>query len=295
MDDGGWFAEVDLDPDRTWLRMATRHLGDRPWLVFDDRRRDELALKAQLLAHRHTEVFAMEEPAGERVGQQASEEVLGLVNDELLAAGLADDRAPADVDPLPLHPLDRAGRLVQEDLCLLRPGRRGWVLAGASLCFPSRWRLADKIGRPLDAVHGPVDGYRESLARRVDTMLDRLGSTVVWRRNWFIHPDAALFQPDRPPGGDPVVPADHCPAGLYLRSERQTLRTLPESGWVLFTIRIQQAEIGRFVADPDRRHQLVRFLTAAPAATVNHRGISEQQRGELLLALGSAPKNLGSA
>ena len=184
-----------------------------------------------------------------------------------------------------LHPLDRAGRLVQEDLCLLGPDRAGWVLEAASLCFPSRWRLADKLGRSQQEVHGPVEGYRATLATRVDRLFDRLGERPVWRRNWFVHPDPTLFQPERPAGGDPVVPAERCRDELYVRSERQTLRRLPDSGWVLFTIRTQQESLGALLADAGRLDRFEGYLAEAPAANQAHRGLAPAQVDELRRAL----------
>jgi hypothetical protein len=271
---GRWHDEIDLQPGSRWLRMGTRNLGDRPWLVADDRRRAELALKADLAAERHGEVFAAL-PGCEVPGRAT----LALVEAECRRLGLD----PADHPPVDAaaHPLDRAGRSVQEDLCLLRRDAEGWVLAAASLCFPSRWRLADKLGRPLPAVHGPVEGYHSQLADRVDTMLDRLvagpAPRIVWRRNWFVHPDPTLFQPRRPPGGDPVVAADRCLDDLHLRSERQTLRPLPADGWVLFTIRVQQDPLVAFLADPDRLARFARWLGQAPADQVAHRGLTPAQ------------------
>jgi hypothetical protein len=253
--------------------MGTRRLAGRPWLVADGKAQDELALKRRLLAERHGEVFAAEagsEPAGR--------EALDLVLDHL-----GDPGDPGDRDGI--HPLDDAGRRVQEDLCLLRPEGSGWILAAASLCFPSRWRLSAKMGRPLPAVHEPVAGYGSQLAGRVDGLLGRLDQQVVWRRNWFVHPDPALFQPDRPPAGDPVVPAGRCLAELYLRSERQTLRLLAGSGWVLFTIRVQQEPLSALVARPARHRALARFLGRAPDDQVTHHGISSRQRHELESAL----------
>ncbi|MDH3300851.1 MAG: DUF3445 domain-containing protein [Acidimicrobiia bacterium] len=270
-----WFGEIDLDPHGAWLRMGTRNLGSRPWLVIDDQRDAELALKRRLLTERPDEVFAAASDA-----DGPGRETLDLVQRELEALGIS-----TSVDDLVEHPLDRAGRLVQEDLCLLRPVDGRWVLAGASLCFPSRWRLAAKFERELVLVHGPVAGYADQLTDRVDRLLNRLGDTVVWRRNWFLRPNSALFQPDRPPNGDPVVPAERCLDELFVRSERQTLRRLPASGWVLFTIRIQQAPVRRFVADIGRRAALNRFLAEAPTDLSGHKGPSEQQCFELANAL----------
>lgn len=276
-----WFDEIDLDPQGAWLRMGTRKLGDRPWLVVDGRRETELALKDRLLAERRDEVFAVA-PDAEEPGR----ETLRLVRGELDGLGLRADTDAAAVDQdVELHPLDRAGRVVQEDLCLLRPADGRWVLAGASLCFPSRWRLAAKFERELALVHGPVDGYADELTDRVDRLLSRLEGSVVWRRNWFIHPDASLFQPDRPLGGDPIIPAERCLDELHVRSERQTLRRLDESGWVLFTIRVQQATVRRFGANPGLRLALARFVAEASEELTSHKGLSNQQCFELQSAL----------
>ena len=269
-----WWHEIDLDPDHHWNQMGTRALGGRPWLLIDDARDDELALKARLSAERHDEVFAA--LAGT---ESAGAEVLALVGKELQSVGL----------PVPtrsgLHPLDAAGRAVQEDLCLMRRASQGWVLVAGSVCFPSRWRLADKLGLPQDQVHAPVEGYRRDLAARVDGFFDRLGGRIVWRRNWFVHPDPALFQPDRPVGGDPFVPASACADGLYLRSERQTLRRLPRSGLVLFTIKTQQTALAQPFGSAEWTSSFIRFLTHTSDAIAAHRGMSTEQRRALLESL----------
>lgn len=269
-----WFGELDLDPASSWLRMGTRQLGSRPWLLVDEHRDAQLRLKAELLADHGREVFDAR-PGSEAPGR----EVLDLVVGEL---GM-----PAGGEP-GRHPLDAAGRLVQEDLCLLQHRWGSWHLDAASLCFPSRWRLQDKLGHPIATVHGPVPGYAPALVSRVDRFLDKLGARPVWRRNWFIHPDPALHQPTRPPGGDPVVPAADCAEGLWLRSERQTLRRLEDTGWILFTIRIQRASLGEVLDSSGRARSLLRYLQGAPARDLSHRGLSPEQVVELRSAL-SAP------
>ena len=190
--------------------MGTRALGERPWLVRDERHSDELALKATLCRTRHGEVFA-----AERGTEPAATEVGGLI--EADGARLLEGSG--------LHPLDQAGRSVQEDLCLMERRASGWHLAAASLCFPARWRLADKIGRHVTEVHAPVAGYEMQLSARVDRLFDRLTSRPVWRRNWFVHANADLFQPDRP-AVEPIVAHAEVGTGLVVRSERQTLRVL---------------------------------------------------------------------
>ena len=56
-------------------------------------------------------------------------------------------------------PMGTLGHLVQEDLCLMEKRGEEHVLTAAVLCFPASWRLADKIGRPLEAIHVPVPEY----------------------------------------------------------------------------------------------------------------------------------------
>lgn len=272
-----WLDELDLRPEATWLSMGTRALGARPWLLADARRDDELRLKSRLRREHHPEVFAASDGSC-----AAGEEVLDLVAADPAAAD------PSAVDPPPIHPLDAAGAVVQEDLCLLARADDGWHLVAGSVCFPSRWRLGDKLGRHVTDVHQPVAGYDRSLASRVDRLFDRLGERPVLRRNWFVHPDASLFQPARP-RVERVLPAHEALDGLVVRSERQTLRRLPISGAILFTIRTQQAPVTDLVAHPGRRDALRLLLDEAPAGTLAHRGMSPAQVAELRAAIRRLP------
>ncbi len=262
-----WLDEIELDPGKPPVRMGTRGLGDQPWLLVDDHRRAELALKAELHATRRADVFA----AGTATEGPARE-----VASMLMAAGVT-------IEPTGSHPLEAAGLAVQEDLCLLRRAPDGWILEAASVSFPSRWRLADKIGRTLGAVHAPVAGYSPRLDDRVTALIDRLEDRIVRRRNWFVHPDRSLFQPDRPVRGDPVVAGSRVGDDLWLRSERQTLRRLRQADWALFTIRVQQAPLAALALR--REGDLLHYLRGADPADLAHRGLGPEQANEVLAAL----------
>lgn len=239
-----WLDELPLEPGPPWLGMGTRGLDPTEWLLVDDDRDRDLALKATLLAERHEEVFAaLDTP------------IVAAASREVLAAVTAATHAQADVT---LHPLDAAGRLVQEDLCLLVLRDGAPHLDAASLCFPSYWRLADKLGHPLAEVHGPVAHYGHELAAKVDRFLDRLPEgRPVWRRNWSIHDDPSYFLPDPTPPRA-VAP----PAGLWLRSERQTLRRLRTPSAVLFTIRTQQVPLAVLAERPEVAHRMAAAIAA---------------------------------
>jgi dimethylamine monooxygenase subunit A len=250
-----WLDELPLEPGPPWLTMATRNLEPGRWLVVDEERERDLVRKAVLLDECHPEVFAaLDTPA---VGA-ASLEVLELVLEATGQSTVPDD----------LHPLDAAGRLVQEDLCLMVLRDGAPHLDAASLCFPSYWRLGDKLGRPMADVHGPVAHYAVELEAKVDTFLQRLRpERPVWRRNWSIHDDPAYFLPRPTPPRD-VDP----PEGLWLRSERQTLRRLRSADVVLFTIRTQQVPLAVLAERPDVARRLAAAIAAWSAAMRAYKG-----------------------
>jgi dimethylamine monooxygenase subunit A len=249
-----WLDELPLEPGPPWLAMGTRGVDHEAWLLSDADRARDLQWKAELLAQRHDDVFAAIDPPEVAA---ASSEVLDLV---VATSGQAADTT--------LHPLDAAGRIVQEDLCLLVLRDGAPHLDGGSLCFPSYWRLADKLGRPLAAVHDPVAHYADELATKVDRFLERLRpDRPVVRRNWSIHDDPSYFLPDPTPPR-PVDPPD----GLWLRSERQTLRRLTAAPVVLFTIRTQQVPLTVLAERPDVARRLAAAIAAWSPELVAYKG-----------------------
>src|SRR4051812_9319646 len=254
----GWLDELDLKPAPPHRRMGTRALAPADWLVADGLRAGELALRRRLLGGRRAGGFAVLPPA-----EAAAEEAGALVRDWLVDHGRLStgDHHPADA-----HPLAAAGLLVQEDLCLMVARDGAWHLDGAILCFPSEWRLGDKLGRPLAAVHAPVTHYADELGDRVDRFFDRLSvDRPVWRRNLFVKATNALFLPVAVTGGpDAPAPADDG-SPFWLRSERQTLRKLPRTGAILFTIRTQLAPLAVLRWRPDRARDLLAALRSRDA------------------------------
>ena len=252
-----WLDELVLRPGPPFHHMGLRTIDEADWLVPDERRAVELAEKARLLAERHDEVFAAL-PGATDAGAEALALVtawLAAHRPDLVTADPPDGGAGPDA-----HPLERAGRLVQEDLCVM--DRRGddVCLVAASLCFPSHWRLAEKIGGSAAAIHGPVAHYREELQAKVDRYLERLPvDRIGLRRNWTIQDHDTLFVPTYPPR-QAGVDATNAGDRLWLRSERQTLRRLPSSGAVLFTIRVQVVPLGVLVERPDVAHALAAAL-----------------------------------
>ncbi len=264
-----WLEEIDLGVTGPPVSMGVRKIGERPWLFLDDHTKSELALKAKLSEDPKREVF-LTQPGT----QEASECVLSLISQ-------------AGIDLIPennLHPLERAGLSVQEDLCLIQHSSRGWIFEAASLCFPSLWKLSEKIGKNMTAVHGPVEDYPEFLEKKVDGFFDRIGQDPVWRRNWFIHSDSRLHQPNRSTEGDPVIASGEIGEKLFVRSERQTLRALHVSGWILFTIRVQQTPLKNLIGA--RREDFNNWIYNASESHHRHKALRKEQLEEIRSFLG---------
>lgn len=137
--------------------------------------------------------------------------------------------------------LGEAAQAVWEDLCVLTRAGEGeaWRLTGAAVVFPTDWDLSAKMGLPLAGVHAPIHGYAEQLSEGVDRFVDGLKPGEIWgRANWFVvASDALRYLPqDAAEARFAHVTAESAGETLFVRAERQTLRRLPETGAVLFTI-----------------------------------------------------------
>lgn len=258
------FTAADGSP---WLEMGLRRCRPEAWLIVDEHRQAELRDRAGLLAERHPEVF-WAEPGREGTGAEVLELVrswLATHQPELLLP------ATAAADPS-AHPLEAAGRLVQEDLVVVSDDGGSPRLVAACLCSPSHWVLAAKSGRPVDEIHAPVPGYRRELGHRVDRYLSAIRpGTISRRRNWGLQEGTERFEPVRPP--PTVVAPDEVPDRLWLRSERQTLRRLAVSGAVLFTIRVQMAPMGALASRPALAAGLAARLRHEPEDLIAYRGL----------------------
>jgi dimethylamine monooxygenase subunit A len=146
--------------------------------------------------------------------------------------------------------LPEAALAAHEDLCLLtkREGEAVYRLIGAAVAWPSDWHPSAKLGLPLRALHAPIAGYEEQLASGVDRFMATLRPGPIYGRcNWFIAPTGARrWLADQPPAkAFAHVTPDNAGETLFVRSERQTLRRLPQTGAILFAIGIYVEPLGR--------------------------------------------------
>lgn len=260
------------------LRMGVAVIDARDWFEIGDDYASQMAEKQRLLRERRDDVFATLPEA-----EAAARELLAMM--AAWAPATHPDRFARQGDAMRcpdgrrvsltgLSPLEAAALLVQEDLCLLQPDASGVpILTGACLCFPSRWRLAEKLGHPMLAIHAPVPGLNAKIGATIDRFLAGLKAGNIYARtNWSLTTDPALFQPVALPH-EPVSAAE---AGerVFYRVERQTLRLLPETGAVLFGIRIHQHQLAALAALPEQRRAFAAALLALDPGLVAYKSMT---------------------
>jgi len=216
------------------------------WLLRDAETDLTITLKKKLLSTRRDEVVGLL-PGGQDVAQEAAQIIGQWAGLEITSTGI-----DALVD---------ASLLVADDLAVLQPikstdGVEQLLLTAAVVCCPSRWMLAEKMGHDMLTIHRPVAKYAEQVGAAVDNYFQRItAEKTVWRSNWIIQDHPALFQPQIP-----SVPLAKSPDELWIRMERQTLRRLPKTGGILFTIRGYQQPLPEYLARSKQIAQNLRTM-----------------------------------
>jgi hypothetical protein len=266
------------------MTMGLMALKPADWIEIDSRYLAEIALRKSLLDERRPEVLAAL-PGSEAACREVLDQLAGFLPERFPDRF---DRAGAElvnrdsgerwtVEGDVRDPLDIAGRLVQEDLCILQDVEGELRLTAAVLCFPNRWRLSDKLGRPMLAIHAPVPSYAERLGKPVDRFIGMLApERPVWRLNWSLTDDPALFQPvgHGRRDTDPDITPENAGARITLRIERQTLRRLPRTGAVLFTIRTHQRPLTSLADRPQELGRLAEAVRGLPEDTARYKSIA---------------------
>lgn len=239
------------------FQIGIKPLDVADWIDVDDTLPAQLAEKRRVLAE-HLAETVMAEPGTEA----AERELLDLLADHLparfpvvyrreghsIAILPTGDKVDLDERPSILA----AARLVAEDLVLLRKGATGWRLVAAALAFPSSWVLAEKFGRPMHAIHDPVPGFGAGTrpAQLIERMFDNLRpEQPLIRWNWSLYGDNRLYHPDTL--GPQTRRFGDDGSRVFLRVERQTLRRLPDSRDIVFTIRIHLDPLERLAGHPE--------------------------------------------
>jgi hypothetical protein len=183
-----------------------------------------------------------------------------------------------------LPPMDQCrwlGEHWETDFLLLKPGPDGiFRLKGGALCFPSHWDLNSKMGRTVAEIHDPVPGLNAELGRSIDGFLAKIRPGISWERhNWGLSRSPELNQhPSRNlPRLDETVTLED----VWWRLEEQSLVALPQSGGVLFGIRVTVHPLAHVRAHPAARKGLRQALETMPDEMARYKGI-HTARGRII-------------
>lgn len=281
-------THTPYDGSATPFTIGLKPLDPAKWLEVDDLYASYLAEKDRLIVERPGDVFAAE-PDTLNAQREVLARVRQCMGEAMKAAPWGDlyrERESRIFEDADEPPLQAAARLVQEDLVIMRKGEDGWRLAAASLCFPSSWSLAEKFGRPLVDIHEPVPqfGRGTRFAELIERMFDRLQGQMVERYNWSLQANPDLYHPlsnvqrdGRSTARTFQFPGDDPAASAFIRVERQTLCKLPDSGDILFTIRIHLDPMRKLREHPDRARLAASFATqlaALDASQLDYKGLT---------------------
>ena len=257
------------------LKLGLRPRQESCWLprknLFgnDTERDEQIRLKQYLFAHNHADIFAAFPSVN-----AASLELLNMVCEHITEY----HHAPQPKLDHTQHPLEAAARLIPEDLLLLAPRRQNnpddpsWHLEAAALAFPGHWVLAEKMGHPMQMIHQPVPHYDDRLARPVDRFFTAMKiGPISSRMNWSLQISRDLFTPRRVSRKAAANNDDF--HQLFLRIENQTLRKLPDTGCVVFTIRTHMLPMTLWQDDRDALQSMADMMQNMSPATKLYKGV----------------------
>jgi dimethylamine monooxygenase subunit A len=156
--------------------------------------------------------------------------------------------ADIDLNDETCEPLLQLGELIEEDFMLLEDVEGALQITAASNAYSSSGRLVSSVGRDMAFAHAPVPGLTDKLGPKIDRVLGAVhAATPCERFNWLLTPMASIFFPHEDPHAANAAAMHsicealrHNPgrAGelLWIRVERQTLRRLPVSKAVAFSL-----------------------------------------------------------
>ncbi len=254
------------------LNMGLRSLEDTQWIEDGDDLHQQIVERVEL-AKNSREVVYQELPGYRpaiaelisRIAKNLSEfhHERYLVTSEsvtYLPGNLTVELSAPDI-------LLKLAAIIGEDLVVLSREDSEWKIVAGAVLFPSRWKLSEKIGKGMDAVHTPVPGFAESLAPYMTATFDKItADRPVWRKNWSLHSTEDLHQPTS-------IHAAAIPEDYWWRTERQTLTRAACGQFLYFTIRNRAEPLKWIKEDPQSAAFFAETLESLRPETIEYKGL----------------------
>ena len=244
---------------QTVLRLGLQALNPSTWMQRDQDYLQFLRHKQSVVQQFPTKVY----------GALPESEAAQVEFHQCLLAHLQDDHARVELPEKRFVSLWQSSLAVQEDICLLEQRGDRYILTAASVCSPSNWKLEEKIGRDLDMIHRPVPRYDHALSARVNRLFHKLKvDAPLLRYNWSLQDSNELFW-----RSDLSGPVDTTDPQWFWRVERQTLRRLPQTDGIVFTIRIYLHPIEQLCTNPKFLSSLTTMINGLPTDERSYKGL----------------------
>lgn len=201
-------------------------------------------------------------------GQGADECWSGV--EKLLGESL---RAAAAGGQTPRERASRAAAVWAPDFLLLKRDGDEFRFVGGSVCFPSGWDPAEKLGKTVMEIHGPVPGLNAALGARIGTFLGGVQSgQVLERENWGLGANGALDL--HPEAGAPKLQAGTPDADVWFRLEEQAFVGVAGGEVLLFLIHVRTWPLLEVLAATGSGVDFDRMLASMPAAVAEYKGLT---------------------
>ncbi|EGV63958.1 hypothetical protein CANTEDRAFT_113990 [Yamadazyma tenuis ATCC 10573] len=206
-------------------------------------------------------------------------------------------------------PMLIAAKMVQDDLAVMMESDNGeYILKAGAVILPGFWKLEDKYNQTLENIHthGDVPKFKEKLQSPMEKFFIRLTcDKAVVRNNYFLQTDEELGWSSSigDEFGEKVgwYTADEANdiSKIHLRSERQSLRRLPKSGAIVFTVRTYFIPISKLVEEPYIPRRLLNGIQSWEEDVQEYRGYTKfkdillpylEQKAEAQEKLGYLPE-----
>jgi ferredoxin-NADP reductase/bacterioferritin-associated ferredoxin len=166
--------------------------------------------------------------------------------------------------------LERLGQFVPDDLIFMKKIGNEYRMIGGNLAFPTHWSIETFLGQSIPEIHAALVGTPKDVAAFSDMItkvMDRTmtSTQVVCRNNWFLETDPRYALPNYQSTSYPSpanITKKNYRKSVFLRTERQTLRGLPESDAVVFTIQPLVFPIASLVEDRHVAQKLIDGIAA---------------------------------
>lgn len=175
------------------------------------------------------------------------------------------------------------GELWEPDIVLLNENATGqFVMHAGVVCFPSAWAPETKLGKSVHEIHAPVPTLNRDLGERIDKFLGNIKPGAVWERNnWGLSRSSERNQ--HPALDTPVLVPPFTAEESWVRNEDQVLVRLPETGGLLFGIRIVNISLAEVKQYPETAAGLRHAIATMPEEVAEYKNVTNAR--EYLLAL----------